>query len=282
MRILYIAEIVSKAGLYCVKKKLPELRKEKNIDFVIANGDGVTSGYGIGRNHAVYLRKLGVDVITGGDQMFFKKDIVENFDHTGYLLRAANLPPDAPGRGWKHFSLDRPKEDPLARELPPIRIGVLSLIGQSGFHRMHGSNPFTFLTNISEKMRKQSNIIIVDFHALTTAEKQTMFFHADGQVTALIGSGQRVQTGDAQVLPNGTAVICDAGRTGSIDSVSGFDPKAEIRNFLTQVPERSQDGWARPQLQGVVLEIDEAAGWVLSIEAIQESCPVPQQAEKSA
>ena len=282
MRILYIAEIVSKAGVYCIKSKLLDLRKEHKIDFVIANGDGVTGGYGIGKNHAGYLRKLGVDVITGGDQTFFKKDMIEHLDAVSYILRPANLPPDSPGRGWKVYSVDRRVDDEGNGDLLPIKIGVLSLLGQSGFRRVHGSNPFTFLTNISERMRKQSNIIIVDFHAMTTAEKQTMFYHADGQVTVLIGSGQRVQTSDARVLENGTAVICDAGRTGSINSVGGLEAKTEIRNIMTQIPERSKDAWLRPELQGVMMEIDEASGWVLSFEPIREACPEPSKGERNA
>lgn len=282
MRVLYIAEIVSKAGIYCVKSKLAYLRKEKKIDFVIANGDGVTGGYGIGKNHAGYLRKLGVDVITGGDQTFYKKDMIEHLDAVGYILRPANLPPDAPGRGWRHFEIDRPVEESGSGNLPSVKIGVLSLLGQSGFRRIHGSNPFTFLTNITERIRKQTNIIIVDFHAMTTAEKQTMFYYADGQVTAVLGSGQRVQTTDARVLENGTAVICDAGRTGSINSVSGLEPRTEIRNFMTQIPERSKDVWERPELQGVLMEIDEAAGWVLSFEAFRETCSLPSKGDRNA
>jgi calcineurin-like phosphoesterase len=329
MRILYIAEIVGKPGLYAVKTLLPTLRKERKIDFVIANGDAVTGGFGIGKNHSIYLRKLGVDVITGGDMTFYKKDMAEHIDRSHYILRPANLPPEMPGRGWRHYSV-RPMEwneqaevepaeegdaatgdaaaAPASSEtpsgatppdaapssgadaaapldvpeatMPEVRLAVISLIGQSGYDRTHGSNPYTYLNNTLERLGKGSAAVIVDFHALTTAEKYTMFHYADGKVTAVIGSGQRVQTADAQVFPSGTAVICDAGRTGSIDSVSGLAPQTEIRKYLTRIPIRSEECWDRLELQGTILDIDLASGYVVGFEALRVPCDAPPPGEK--
>lgn len=320
MRILYIAEIVGKPGLYAVKTLLPTLRKERKIDFVIANGDAVTGGFGIGKNHSIYLRKLGVDVITGGDMTFYKKDMAEHIDRSHYILRPANLPPEMPGRGWRHYSV-RPMEwneqadtstgdaaaEPASSEMPSgatppdatapssgaaapaldapeatmpeVRLAVISLIGQSGYDRTHGSNPYTYLNNTLERLGKGSAAVIVDFHALTTAEKYTMFHYADGKVTAVIGSGQRVQTADAQVFPSGTAVICDAGRTGSIDSVSGLAPQTEIRKYLTRIPIRSEECWDRLELQGTILDIDLASGYVVGFEALRVPCDAPPPGE---
>ncbi|MFW5827425.1 MAG: TIGR00282 family metallophosphoesterase [Alkalispirochaeta sp.] len=308
MRILYIAEIVGKPGLYTVKTLLPRLKKEKQIDFVIANGDGVTGGFGIGKNHSIYLRKLGVDVITGGDMTFFKKDMAEHIEKAYYMLRPANLPPEMPGRGWRHYTVnaaeaganndasgeetspaddaqDRPAGgDPEAPSAAPpeVRLAVVSLLGQSGFERTHGSNPFTYLTNVLERLSKNSSAVIVDFHALTTAEKYTMFHHADGKVTAVLGSGQRVQTADPQVFPSGTAVICDAGRTGSQNSVGGMDPQPEIRKYLTRIPLRSEESWDQLELQGTILDLDLASGYVVGFEAIREECSAPPPEERDA
>jgi 2',3'-cyclic-nucleotide 2'-phosphodiesterase len=333
MRILYIAEIVGKPGLYAVKTLLPTLRKERKIDFVIANGDAVTGGFGIGKNHSIYLRKLGVDVITGGDMTFYKKDMAEHIDRSHYILRPANLPPEMPGRGWRHYSVkpmewneqaeaegaeaaaSSPTSDTAAAAssetisgatppgaaaapsaadtvatldapegvMPEVRLAVISLIGQSGFDRTHGSNPYTYLNNTLERLSKGSAAVIVDFHALTTAEKYTMFHYADGKVTAVIGSGQRVQTADAQVFPSGTAVICDAGRTGSIDSVSGLSPQTEIRKYLTRIPIRSEECWDRLELQGTILDVDLASGYVVGFEALRVPCdaPPPGQTDQS-
>ncbi|MFW5694500.1 MAG: TIGR00282 family metallophosphoesterase [Alkalispirochaeta sp.] len=313
MRILYIAEIVGKPGLYTVKTLLPRLKKEKQIDFVIANGDGVTGGFGIGKNHSIYLRKLGVDVITGGDMTFFKKDMAEHIEKAYYMLRPANLPPEMPGRGWRHFTVtpavadrssredhtetnteDSPEatdsEAPVlpaepqtpAGEAQEVRLAVISLLGQSGFERTHGSNPYTYLSNVLERLSKNSSAVLVDFHALTTAEKYTMFHHADGKVTAVLGSGQRVQTADPQVFPSGTAVICDAGRTGSQNSVGGMDPQPEIRKYLTRIPLRSEESWDQLELQGTILDLDLASGYVVGFEAIREECPAPPPEERES
>lgn len=259
LRVLFIAEIVGKAGVYCIKSLLPKLRTELQVDFVIANGDGATGGFGIGRNHAIYLHKLGVDVITGGDQIYFKKDMVVQIEQAHYILRPANFPPAAPGRGWRYFNVGEE------------RVSVVSLIGQSGFDRIHGSNPFTYIPELASRARRESPYIIVDFHALTTAEKYSMFHRADGEVSAIIGTGTRVQTNDAKIMPKGTAVIGDAGRTGSRDSVAGLDPGPEIRKFVSSMPERSSDTWEALELQGVLLELD-PDGRASLIEAIRRPC----------
>lgn len=322
MRLLYIAEIVGKPGIHCVRTALPKLRQDRAIDFVIANGDGATGGFGIGKNHAIQLRKLGVDVITGGDQTFFKKDMAEHIDKVHYVLRPANLPPELPGRGWRHYtvtsnagrgpdsaagrpeapngegvaeaandaatesaaaaggdgSVDVPSATEAGDGAPAaVRIAVVSLLGQSGYDRMHGGNPFTYLANVSERLNKDSAAVVVDFHALTTAEKYTMFHHADGMVTAVIGSGQRVQTSDAHVLTRGTGVICDAGRTGSQNSVSGFVPEPEIRKYLTRMPAKSLESWERLELQGLLLELDLATGYLLGVEPVRVPVEAPNR-----
>ncbi|MFW6292963.1 MAG: TIGR00282 family metallophosphoesterase [Spirochaetota bacterium] len=260
MRVLFIAEIVGKAGVYCVKTLLPDLRKELDVDFVIANGDGATGGFGIGKNHAIYLRKLGVDVITGGEQMFFKKDMVPHIDSAYYVLRPANYPPSTPGRGWRYYDITGDS-----------KIAVISILGQSGFERVHASNPFTYLPDLASRARNEAKYVVVDFHATTTAEKYTMFHHADGEVSAIVGTGTRVQTADAQIMPKGTAVIGDAGRTGSFDSVSGLDPRPEIRKFVTGVPERSSDTWVNLELQAVLLEFGDD-GKATSITPVKRGC----------
>ena len=259
MRVLFIAEIVGKAGVYCVKSVLPGLRKELEIDFVIANADGATGGFGIGKNHAIYLRKLGIDVITGGEQIYFKKDMVPHIENSSYILRPANFSPGAPGRGWRYYNAD------------DERVAVISLLGQSGFDRVHASNPFTYLPELAGKARRETPYVIVDFHAVTTAEKYTMFHRADGEVSAIVGTGTRVQTDDAAIMPRGTAVIADVGRTGSRDSVAGLDAGPEIRKFLSSMPERSADAWGALQFQGVVLDI-EPDGKAARIEPVTRTC----------
>jgi metallophosphoesterase (TIGR00282 family) len=202
---LYISEIVGKAGIWCVKNTLSGLMKKEKPDLVIANADGATGSYGLGKQHAGYLRKMGIDVITGGECIFYKKDLVEGFDTAPYVLRPYNFPSESPGRGWRLVQAGK------------VKVAVVSMIGRAGFNRVHGENPFTALPALSDRLHNETPYIIVDFHASATAEKQAFFHYADGKVSAVIGSHGRVQTSDETILPLGCGVITDAGRTGSQD-----------------------------------------------------------------
>lgn len=259
VRVLFIGEIVGKPGVFCIKKQLPQLRADLEVDLVIANADGATGGFGIGKNHAVYLHKLGVDVITTGDQAYFKKDIVGHFDSASYMLRPANYPPGNPGRGWRVF---RAGEQ---------RVAVISMVGMSGSDRSHPTNPFTYLPELVGRAKKDTPIVVVDFHAVTTAEKATMAHMATGHVSALLGTGTRVRTADARIMGEKTAVITDVGRTGSRTSVGGLDPGPEIEKFLTQMPIRSSDVWDDLMLQGVLVEIDDD-GAATGIRIVEAAC----------
>lgn len=261
MRLLYIAEIVGKAGIYSLKKALPQLKASRSIDFVVANADGATGGYGLGRNHAAYIRKLGVDVITTGECCFYKKDLVENISRLPYVLRPANLGASAPGWGARVYSAGGGR-----------KVAVASLIGQSGFTRSHGDSPFALLPELTERLRRETPFVLIDFHASATAEKLSLFRFADGRCSAIVGSHGRVQTADEAVLPAGTAVICDAGRTGSADSVGGSDPASRIAEYVTGIPDWTRDAWARPELQGVIIDIGDD-GRASSIERVKFACP---------
>ncbi|WP_041623651.1 TIGR00282 family metallophosphoesterase [Spirochaeta thermophila] len=262
MRILFIGEIVGKEGVYTVKTLLPELKKRFSPDFIVANADGTTGGWGIGKNHSIYLHKLGIDVLTSGDWIYFKKDMVPHIAKSSYLLRPANFPPAAPGRGYRTYHKGGKT------------LGVINLIGQSGFPRIHGSNPYTYLPSLVSRLKESTPHIIVDFHAHTTAEKYTMFFMADGMVSGVFGTNSRVQTADERILPGGTAVICDAGRTGSQMSVQGLDPQPEIQRFLTALPQKGKTSWDGLALCGVLLETDEN-GKAVSFERLNIPCPPP-------
>jgi metallophosphoesterase (TIGR00282 family) len=267
VRILFIGEIVGKSGVWVVKELLAKVRQERAIDFVIADGEGATGGFGIGKNHAVYLHKIGIDVITTGECSYYKKDIVEHFNKAPYMVRPANYPPRNPGRGWMVFEKNGRK------------IAVMSLLGVAGFKRVHLKNPFSLLPKLLESITPQTNAIVLDFHAVTTAEKATMFAMADGKLSAVIGTHTKGLTADERVLAGGTAVITDAGRTGSLESVAGLDPEIEIRKLTTLVHEYSKEAWAMLELQGVVIEIGDD-GKALSIERIREPCKAPPPAAK--
>lgn len=255
MRILFIGEIVGKAGHFTLKSTLQDLIADRQVDFVAANANGATGGFGLGKNHSITLRKKGIRVLTGGECSYYKKDMVEYLAKAPWILRPANLPPGIPGRGWGIY------------DTPVGEVGVICMIGQSGYPRIHGNNPYTYLPEIVRKIRERTSVILLNFHATTTAERRTMAFHADGLVSAMIGTGTRCQTADAEVFPGGTAVITDAGRTGSRSSIYGMDSETEMRILLRRVPERSKDGWGDLRLQGVILEIGED-GKARSIESV--------------
>ncbi len=267
VKVLFIGEIVGKSGVFCIKHVLPKVREEYSVDFVIANADGVTGGYGIGKNHAIYLHKLGIDVLTGGECIYYKLDMVQHIQRAPYILRPANYPPGNPGRGWRVFEKNSHK------------IGVINMLGQSGFPRVHLSNPFSYLPELAAKIKQETPIIIVDFHAATTAEKYTLFHLLDGKVSAVVGTHTKVLTSDETIMKGGTGVICDAGRTGSLYSVGGLVSDIEIQKFLTQIPERSEAAWEGLELQGVLMELDDQ-GATTHIQRIRYECKeVPDDRE---
>jgi len=256
MKILYVAEIVGKAGVYSFKNALSKLKKSHSWDFLAVCADGATGGNGLGRSHAVYLHKLGANVITLGECCFYKKDLTENMEKSPYVLRPENLNAEAPGSGTKIFNTEKGK------------IAVAVFIGQNGFGRVHANNPFTALPETLERLRKQTPYIIVDFHAQASAEKKTFSFAADGFCSAVIGSHTRVQTADETVMPGGTAFISDAGRTGSRQSVGGCEINSRINEYLTGIPNWTKEAWESPELQGVYIDIGKD-GKALSIERIR-------------
>ena len=278
--ILYIAEIVTKAGVYCVKKQLKALKKEFQADFTIANADGASGGFGLGKSHSMYLRKLGVDVLTSGDLIYNKRDMAEHLPQAYHLLRPANFPYSNPGRGWRTYRLSGHPKGGAGAEKPndtnrKNTIVVISLLGQAGLNSIHPANPYAQLTGIVERAKKDTNIIILDFHALATAEKVAMNLYAAGKVSAVIGSGMRVQTTDARILPQGTAVISDAGRSGSIQSVGGFIPETEIQQRIRGISLRSTESWEGLEVQGLIVRIDDD-GQAQSIEPFRRPVDPPE------
>lgn len=259
IRILYIGELVGRAGIFCVKKSLPELKKNTGADLVIACVNGATGGNGIGKAHSVYLRKLGIEVMTTGEAAFYKKDIVEAFPKTPWLLRPANYPPGVPGRGARTY------------QTPKGPVAVIQLLGQSGFSRIHLDNPFLVLDAMLPRLREEAAVRILDFRAATTAEKNAMFRYADGKVSAVVGSYARTLTADARVSRSGTATITDAGRTGSLMSVGGMDGETRIQEYLTGIPAWAKDAVAVPELQGCVIDFDEN-GRATAIETMRVPC----------
>ncbi|MDR0601062.1 MAG: YmdB family metallophosphoesterase, partial [Treponema sp.] len=200
--------------------------------------------------------------LTTGECCFYKKDLTENLEKIPYVLRPENLNPEAPGYGARVFRAGNAK------------VGIAVLLGQSGFTRIHGGSPFSMLPALLERLRRETPYVVVDFHAEMTAEKQTLFYAADGLCSAVIGSHTRVQTSDERILKRGTAVITDAGRTGSSLSVGGCNAEQRIHEYLSGIPEWTREAWAEPELQGILVDID-GGGKARSIERIRLPVAAP-------
>lgn len=263
MKVLFLGEIVGKPGIHVIKTALRPAKKEFGIDLTIANGEGATGGFGIGRAHAMQLHKLGIDVITGGEKIYYKLDMVEHLSQTSQVLRPANYPHGNPGKGLRYLTVGEQK------------VCVVTMLGTSDFPRTHLANPFILMNTMLEKMQEETRFIFFQFHAATTAERNAMGHHLDGRVTAVIGTHSKVMTSDARILPRGTAIITDNGRCGSILSVGGLEPTIEIKKIITQLPQRSKDCWEGLELQGVVVETNDS-GSATSITPIRIPVEPPQ------
>lgn len=245
MKILFIGEIVGKYGVYAARKAIKKLKETHEIDYIIANGNGATGGFGMGKNHSITLKNAGIDLITSGDYIFFKKDLVDFLPKCSFITRPANYTPKTPGRGW------------ITHQIGDKKITVINLLGPSGITRNHPGNPFTYVENLIERAKDQSDIILVNFHSKTTAEKQLMFHLIDGKCQAVIGSGSKSITADARVSSKGTAFITDTGRTGSSDSPGGLLGEIEIDKLMTGIPKRSRDVNSNLELQGCIITLDD-------------------------
>jgi len=257
MKILFIGDIVGEPGRRAVEKLIPKIKKREDIEFVIANGENVAGGSGVTPALADELFEHGVDVLTSGDHIWKRKEIVEKLDSDRRLLRPANYPPNVPGFGSSVISSES-----------GIDVGVINLIGRVFMQPLEC--PFRAVKEILDKMKGKARVIIVDIHAEATSEKIALGWYLDGMVSAIVGTHTHVQTADEKILPGGTAFISDAGMTGPFDGVIGRKKEQILTRFITQMPARFEMAEGDIQLHGVILDIDEKTGKADSIKRIQE------------
>ena len=258
MRILFIGDIVGRAGRELVKKGVKGLVAEHEIDLVIANAENSAAGFGITREIGEEILKAGVDVMTSGNHIWDKKEALDYIASEQNLLRPGNYPRGAPGRGAT-----------IARSHMGIAVGVINLMGR--VHMPPLDDPFALAIREVEALRSRARVIFVDFHAEATSEKMAMGWHLDGRVTAVAGTHTHVQTADERLLPKGTAYITDAGMTGAHDAIIGMDVDASLTRFLTGMPSRFEPASGNPRLNGVVVDADDATGLARSITRISHS-----------
>ena len=260
MKLLFIGDIVGRPGRRAVKELLHELREQHALDFVIANGENSAGGSGITPATAGEIFSAGVDVITSGDHLWDQKEVMELLANEKRFLRPLNYPPGAPGRGSGVFETQNSK----------LNIAVLNAQGRT-FMQPQLENPFLLAAEEVKRLREQTRIIFVDFHAEATSEKIAFGRFLDGQVSAVVGTHTHVQTADEQIFPGGTAYLSDAGFTGPHESVLGREIEPVIQRFLTAMPQRFEVARDRALLHGAVIEIDEASGKALNILRVAES-----------
>jgi len=263
MRILFIGDIFGRPGRAIVKERLPDLVKDHSVDLVIANGENAAAGFGITPPLTEELFDLGIDVLTSGNHIWDKREIIEYFQAADgnphsparRLLRPANYPPGMPGWGMYQGK----KND--------VPYAVVNLQGR--VFMAANDDPFRIVDQLLKDIK--AKVVVVDMHAEATSEKMSMGWYLDGRVTAMVGTHTHVPTADERVLPGGTAYITDVGMTGPYESVIGVRKELILDRFLTNMPSRFEPASGDVRLCAIVVDCDETTGRAREIKRVMIS-----------
>lgn len=247
MKILFIGDIVGRPGRELVRRGLRGLVQHHAVDLVIANIENAAAGFGLTKDIGDTLVEAGIDVMTSGNHIWDKKEVLEYMPVEPRLLRPANYPAGVPGRGAY-----------VAQTGDGRAVGVINVMGRVFMTPI--DDPFAVVLREIEGIRHRTRIIFVDFHAEATSEKSAMGWHLDGKVTAVIGTHTHVQTADERILPNGTAYLTDAGMTGPHDSIIGMEREPSLARFLTGMPVKFETAAGNARLNGALVEADDKTG----------------------
>jgi metallophosphoesterase (TIGR00282 family) len=256
LNVLFIGDIVGKPGRNALHSLLGRLREENSVDLCIGNAENAAGGFGLTPDVAEDLFSLGVDIITSGNHIFDKKEIIDKLATDKRILRPANFPAETPGKG-----------SALIHTAKGDAIGVLNLMGRVFVDTI--DCPFKAADKEIEKLKASTNIVIVDMHAEVTSEKVAMGWYLDGRVSAVVGTHTHIQTADDRILPQGTAYLTDAGMTGPSNSVIGIKTELAISRFLTRLPKRLETASGPSQLNGALFAINRETGKAESIRRLQ-------------
>ncbi len=247
MKILVVGDVVGKPGREAIHELVPEIRKKYKVDMAIANGENTAGGVGITQATSEDLLGAEIDVITTGNHVWRRKEVIPYLDGNAPIIRPLNYPPGLAGRGY-------------------ITIGQVMIVNLVGRIFMHNYDcPFRAMDKLLQELKPRPKIIIVDFHAEATSEKVAMGWHLDGRVSAVLGTHTHVGTVDTRMLPNGTAYITDIGMVGPMDSVIGASKEAALTSFLTAMPFNASVGKGDVVFNSVLLEVAEDTGLATSI-----------------
>ena len=244
MRFLCIGDVIGRTGRNALKRFLPEVIEKENVDFIIANGENAAGGFGITKKVFDELINLGIDVITSGNHIFDKKEVLQFINKEEKLLRPANYPEGAAGKGYGIFKKNGKN------------IAVINLMGRA-LMGIPLDCPFRKFDEIYEKVSEVSDFVIVDFHAEATSEKNAFGFYVDGRADIVFGTHSHVATADEMILPKGTAYITDVGLTGAKYSVIGMNIEEPIKKFLTGMPVKYEVAKGPMLFQALLVEKDE-------------------------
>ena len=255
MKILFIGDIVGRVGRRALSELLPGLVADHGVDFTIVNGENSAGGIGITPRIGEELFAMGVDVITSGNHVWDKREAFDLLAADDRVLRPANYPPGAAGRGSGVYD-----------SRAGVRVGVVNLQGRVFMQEI--DCPFRTGSELLRSLKEQTPVLVVDIHAEATSEKLALGWYLSGQASAVLGTHTHVQTADERVLEGHTAYITDVGMTGPSDSVIGIRKDLSIKRFVTQLPQRFEAATGPAMLNGVIIDVDETTGAARSIERV--------------
>jgi len=255
LKLLFIGDIVGRPGRDMVMERVPRLRKELALDFVIANAENVAAGAGITGKLAKSILESGVDAITLGDHVWDQRGWETEIATMDQVCRPANLPKSNPG--WDHVIIEK----------RGFRVAMFTVLGRT-FMGLKADCPFLCADRMIEQLRSQADAIVVEIHAEATSEKIALGWHLDGRVTAVLGTHTHVPTADACVLPKGTAFMCDVGMTGPYASVLGREVAPVVAKFIEGMPHRFEVAEGDVRLSGALVEISASTTRAKKIELL--------------
>jgi 2',3'-cyclic-nucleotide 2'-phosphodiesterase len=255
VNILFIGDIIGAYGREITRLLIADIKQEYAVDLVIANGENSAHGYSITEKIYHAFLGMGIDVLTMGNHVWEKKEVINKIAVFERMVRPANYPPGVPGR------------DHLVLDVNGTKVGIVNLLGRVFMPCM--DCPFQTADKLIPKVKEQAKIIIADMHAEATSEKCALAYYLDGKVSAVVGTHTHVMTADERILAGGTAFISDVGMVGARDSIIGMSKEQILKRFTTQLPEKFAPAEEGPGLfNAVLLRIDEQTGRALEIERI--------------
>ncbi len=255
MNVLFIGDIIGRTGRYAVKNLLADIIEKNKIDITIANGENSAGGFGITKRVADELISYGIDILTMGNHTWDNKKIFDFIDDYSKIVRPLNYNENLPGQGW------------TAIKYKDLKIAIINFIGQ--IFLIGNNSPFTSFDKYIKDIKKEADIILIDFHAEATGEKLAFANYVDGKVAGVVGTHTHVQTSDNMLLKEGTAYITDLGMTGAADSILGMSKERVIKRFQTQIPIRYKVGKGSYKLEGAIIDINEKSGLSNSIKRLR-------------